>query len=79
MTRRMTAKPRLMPRKSALRASDGPMTPSTPSLLLPSIAAKNAAGMVSAKTLARIISNLSSFPETYHDEKSFTYPTVRSV
>jgi hypothetical protein len=69
MTRRMTENPRLMPRKSALRVSDGPWTPSAPSLLLSSIAAKNATGMVSAKTLPGLLATFSSLPETYHDEE----------
>ena len=38
------------------------MTPSAPSLALPLIAAKNAAGMVSARTLTGVISKLSSLP-----------------
>ena len=57
MTRRMTENPRLMPRKSARSLSDGPWTPSAPSLILPLIAEKNAIGMVSAKTLPRLSAN----------------------
>jgi hypothetical protein len=63
MTRRMTAKPRLMRRKSSLRVSDGPVAPWEPLLLPESIAAKNAAGMVSAKTLPGLLS-LRDLPTT---------------
>ena len=51
MTKRITAKPRLMRRKSSLRVSDGPVAIWVPLLLLVSVAAKKAAGMVSARTL----------------------------
>ena len=64
MTRRMTAKPRLMRRKSSLSASDRPAEPSGAILVGESIAAKNAAGIVSAKTLPGVISVLSSLPTT---------------
>jgi hypothetical protein len=75
MKRRMTEKPRLMPRKSALRVSDGPWTPSAPSLVPPSIAAKNATGMVSAKTLP----SYQQIARESSQGRGLTHPTVRSV
>jgi hypothetical protein len=47
-----------MRRKSSLSVSDGPVAPWEPLLLAESIAAKNAAGMVSARTLPGLLSAL---------------------
>ena len=72
MARRMTAKPRLIRRKSRRRESDGPfVAASAPLELWLSIAAKKAAGTVRARTLPLCLSSACNIkPGRWHGPNS---------